>query len=154
MNIADGTAHPLVQTPAIEANARISPDGKWIAYQSNESGTFEIYVQAFPTATRKWQASVGGGIGPEWAAGERELFYRNGSRMIAVSFLTGSEPVFGRPERLFEGDYSPSTPWLGSAYGIARDGRFVMITNESAPMTHLNLVQNWFEELKARVPVK
>jgi len=154
MTVADGTSRPVLQTSAVETNARISPDGRFLAYESDESRRNEVYVQAFPNATRRWQVSLDGGTAPEWAASGRELFYRNGSQMMAVSVAAGSEPLLGRPARLFEGDYLQSSPWVGSAYGVARDGRFVMITNERQTTTHLNLVQNWIEELKRLVPTK
>jgi hypothetical protein len=72
--------------------------------------------------------------------------------MMAVTFTSGSEPTLGRPQVLFEGVYLQSDPWQGTAYAVARDGRFLMITEERYRFTHLNLVQNWSDELKQRVP--
>ena len=135
-------ARPLLQTPASELEARISPDGHWIAYQSNQSGRFEVYVQAFPGSSRNWQVSLDGGTFPMWSRNGRELFYRKDNLMMAVDISTTPGFAAGRPKRLFEGSY------LLDSYDVARDGRFLMIKYEPRPVTQLNLVQNWIEELK------
>jgi Tol biopolymer transport system component len=109
MTIADRATSALIHTPAAEANARISPDGKWLAYQSNESGPFRVYVQTFPDATRRWQVSLDGGMAPELAPGGNELFYRKGPQMMAMTFSTGAEPALGHPVPLFDGDYAQSS---------------------------------------------
>ncbi len=79
---------PFLQTPFYDGGARFSPDGRWLAYVSDESGRFEIYVQPFPGPGGKWQISNGGGIEPVWAKNGRELFYRNGDRMMDVEITT------------------------------------------------------------------
>ena len=81
-----------------------------------------------------------------WSRNGRELFYRNGNVMMAVDVVTTPTFAAGRPKRLFEGSY------LQGDYDVARDGRFLMIKDEPEPLGQLNLVQNWFEELKQRVP--
>ena len=118
--------------------------------REGSSGRFEVYVQAFPGPSRTWQVSLEGGTSPIWARNGRELLYRNDSQMMAVDI--SRTPVFsaGRPKRLFERSYLPDA----LSYDVARDGRFLMIDDEPQPVTHLNLVQNWTEELKARVPTK
>jgi Tol biopolymer transport system component len=147
---ADRKSFPLLQTPASESGARVSPDGHWIAYQSNQSGRFEVYVRAFPGPSRSWQVSVDGGTAPVWARNGRELFFRNDNLMMTVDVST--TPVFtaGRPKRLFEGSYLGDT----GSYDIAPDGRFLMIKHELQALTELVLVQNWFEELKQRVSTR
>jgi Tol biopolymer transport system component len=135
---------------------QFSPDGKWIAYQSRESGTRQIYVQPAPQSdgpaptAGKWQISTDGGSIPCWSRNSRELFYLSGERMMAVSVEPG--PVFrhGSPRLLFEGRYN-------YGYDVAPDGnRFLMVQSEQtdtgAPQMHV--VVNWFEELKRRAPVK
>jgi serine/threonine protein kinase/Tol biopolymer transport system component len=146
----DRKSFPLLQTPASESDARVSPDGHWIAYQSNPSGRSEVYVRAFPGPSPTWQVSVEGGTLPIWARNGRELFYRNDKVMMAVDVST--TPVFtaGRPKRLFEGSYLQDT----GSYDIAPDGRFLMIKYEPHALTELVLVQNWFEELKRRVSTR
>jgi hypothetical protein len=83
----------LLQTPFTESEPAFSPDGKWLAYQSNESGVFEVYVQSFPDGGRKWQISTEGGRWPQWARSGREIFYRNLNGMMAAA--VGPEPGAG-----------------------------------------------------------
>jgi serine/threonine-protein kinase len=149
-SMADRTSRPLVQTPADANQASISPDGHWVAYRSNQSGRSEVYVQAFPEPSRKWQVSLEGGSNPIWARSGRELFFRKDNQVLAADISRTSVFSAGRPKRLFEGAYVQDT-W---SYDVARDGRFLMIKADQKVVTHLNLVQNWFEELKARVPTK
>ena len=146
---------PFLQTPFEEAGAVFSPEGRWLAYMSTESGRQEIYVQPFPGPGGKWQISTEGGREPAWARNGREIFYRNGDQLMAVDITT--DPTFsaGTPKVLFEGTFEMAN--LSRAnYDVAPDGqRFVMIQeggSDSAP-AQINFVLNWFEELKRRVPV-
>ena len=100
-----GELQPFVRTPFSELEPVFSPDGNWIAYQSNESGRFEIYVQAYPGPGGKQQISTDGGVEPRWAENGTELFYRNGPQMIVVEVETGSELSASAPTVLFEGDF-------------------------------------------------
>jgi Tol biopolymer transport system component len=143
---------PLIRTPFHEYGGVFSPDGRWLAYSSDESGRFEVYVQPFPGPGSKWQISTEGGGGdenpPRWARNGRELFYRNGSKMMVVDIQT--EPTFtaGKPRLLFEGQY-------GAWWDVAPDGqRFLMVqpVEPEQPATQINVVLNWFEELRRRVP--
>jgi serine/threonine-protein kinase len=149
---------PLLRGTFAERNAAISPDGRWLAYESNESGEEEIHVRPFPNVADggHWQVSAGGGTCPVWAANGRELFYRNLSSVIAVSVQT--TPVFspGARTRLFDGPYAAG---LSGSYDVARDGRrFLMVktgvpaVDRGASAATIVIVQNWFEELKAKVP--
>jgi serine/threonine-protein kinase len=147
LSIADRKARPLIQTPASESGARFSPDGRWIAYESDQSGRFEVYVQAFAGRGRNRQVSIDGGMAPVWAPNGRELFYRKDNKMIAVDVSTTLEFASGTPKQLFEGSFAP---WAGS-YDVSRDGRFLMLQNEPQPISQIILVQNWFEELKAKM---
>ncbi len=154
-SLPDKTRTPFLVTPATEGAARFSPDGRWIAYVSNESGRPEIYVQPYPGPGGKWQISTDGGIEPAWNPNGRELFYRSNRRMMAVPVTT--QPTFsaGRPAVLFEGDYLASTfPLAGVTYDVTRDGqRFLMVKQNAASPTEVNVVVNWFEELRRLVPV-
>jgi serine/threonine-protein kinase len=142
------TLRPFLQTKFYEGQARFSPDGRWVAYVSNESGRVEVFARPFPGPGAKWQISTEGGSRPRWSRNGRELFYRQDDKLMAVEVET--KPTFraGKPRMLFEG------PYLGS-YDVAPDGsRFLMIKEdpaESGP-THVNVVLNWFEEVKRRVP--
>jgi Tol biopolymer transport system component len=146
----DRKSSPLLQTPASESDARVSPDGHWIAYQSNESGRFEVYVRAFRGPSQSWQVSLDGGQNPIWARNGRELFFRKDNFMMAADIST--KPVFtaGRPKRLFEGSYLQGT----GSYDVAPDGRFLMIKDEGRSLTDLVLVQNWFTELQQGVATR
>jgi len=150
----------LLQGKFAEVNPQISPDGRWIAYASNESGQLEIYVRPFPKVdSGRWTISTGGGDQPRWSPNGRELFYRSGEAMMAVPVST--EPAFkaGAPEKLFQGNYAS---FLGHMWDLSPDGkRFLMIKQESGgelpkpeARQRINIVVNWFEELKQRVPVK
>ncbi len=116
---------------------------------SNESGGYEVYVQPYPAPGRKWRVSSGGGAFPRWNPNGRELFYRNGGKMMAVDIVTTS-PSFsvGTPKMLFEAQDL-------SNWDISPDGqRFLMImpVEQQQPATQINVVLNWFEELKQKVP--
>jgi serine/threonine-protein kinase len=155
---------PLVQTTSDELNAEISPDGRWMAYQSNESGKDEIYVRPFPDTDRgRWQMSAGGGTRPLWARSGKELFYVGPSgAVMSASVEGGSTLRAGNPTRLFEGHYLMAAGIGGRTYDVSPDGRrFLMIKPvdggeflPTAAPTSLIIVQNWTEELKRLVPTK
>ncbi|MBI4463460.1 MAG: PD40 domain-containing protein, partial [Acidobacteria bacterium] len=155
--IEERKATPFLRTPFNEVEPAFSPDGRWLAYAADESGRNEVYVQPFPGGGQKWQISTEGGSEPVWARDGRELFYRNGDKMMAVSITT--QPAFRatKPELLFERHYHSLPPAVTRNYDIAPDGRrFLMVkaSDQAAIVTHLNVVLNWFEELKRKVPVK
>jgi serine/threonine protein kinase/Tol biopolymer transport system component len=145
----------FLQTPFTESAPRFSPDGRWLAYVSDESGRFEIYVQPYPGPGGKWQISTEGGTEPVWNPNGRELFYRSGDKMLAVEVATQQGFTAGKPRMLFEGKYEPA-PATFPNYDVSADGqRFLMLKlveqAEAAP-TQMNVVLNWFEELKQKVP--
>jgi Tol biopolymer transport system component len=159
---------PVQETPAgaepkprtVLSNAltpQLSPDGRWLAYASAQAGIQQVYVQPFPSLTGKWQISTDGGHSPRWAQSGRELFYRNGDKMMAVDIETKAGFRAGTPKVLFEGIYaaSPAPLQPGMGYDVSPDGkRFLMIKPASEPNAaqQLEVVQNWFEELRRRVP--
>ena len=148
----EATETPLLQTESNESGAAISPNGRWMAYASDESGQQEIYIRAFPAQGGKWQVSTEGGTLPRWNSNGRELFFRQGNKLMTVDVRTESELTLGRPRELFE-RFSP----FGGEYDVDKDGqRFVMAdasVSREAP-TQLILVQNWAEELKRLVPTE
>ena len=152
-----GQITTLLDSPAFEAMPEISPDGRWLAYVSNESGNDEIYVRPFPdVGAGLWQISTDGGSEPLWARNGEELFFRRDGAVVAVRIQT--DPVFsvGNPEVILEGPYLQGILG-GRSYDINADGdKFLMlatITDESAA-PQIVIVQNWVEELKRIVPTE
>ena len=142
---------PLVVGKFMDLFGDVSPDGRWLAYQSDESGLYQIYVVPFPnTGDGKWAVTSAGGIHPRWGPAGNELFYRDTSGDI-FAVPTRSHPTFasGQPKRLF-GAKRPVFPLVG--YAVARDDKrllMVRLLHPGAPDT-LVVVENWFEELKAK----
>ena len=155
LGLSDRKAQPLLRTKFDEAAARFSPDGRWLAYVSNESGRYEVYVQAFPGPGGKWQISTETGTEPIWNPNGRELFYRSGEKMMAVEISTQRNLTAGKPRMLFEGRYE-SAPFPVPNYDVSPDGkRFLLlkpVDQGQAVPTQINVVLNWFEELNRRVP--
>ncbi|MGI8783712.1 MAG: protein kinase domain-containing protein [Acidobacteriota bacterium] len=146
----DRKPRPFLRTPFDEEAPRFSPDGRWIAYTSTESGHGEVYVQAFPGPGGKRQITTGGGQGPVWGPNGKELFYLNPeNRLMVVSVETHLSFTISVPRQI-----SPMPTALGTRYGrvydITPDGRrFVVVKeDEESGSTHLNVVLNWFEELR------
>jgi eukaryotic-like serine/threonine-protein kinase len=155
LRMSDRKAQPFLRTQFDEAVPRFSPDGHWLAYISNATGRHEIYVQSYPGPGGKWQISTEGGTEPAWNRNGRELFYRSGNKMMAVDIATQPGFAAGTPRMLFEGRYE-TAPFAASNYDVSPDGQhFLMVKpseqEQSAP-TQINVVLNWFEELKRRVP--
>jgi Tol biopolymer transport system component len=140
---------PLVFTPAYEGGPQLSPDGRWLLYQSDASGRPEIYVQRYPSLNRPWPVSDGGGIQPRWSHNNREIYYRDGRHIVAVTLDTSkAEPVFGKPLSLFpDDDYAFGGGASIANYDVTADGRFIMI-RRGTNGGRLHVVVNWTEELK------
>jgi len=155
LRMEDRKAQPFLRTPFNEGGPRFSPDGRWLAYISDESGKFEVYVQRYPGPGGKYQVSTEGGTEPVWNPNGRELFFRSSDKMMAVDIATQSGFTAGKPHVLFEGRYQTS-PLTASNYDVSPDGqRFLMlkpIEQAQAAPTQINVVLNWFEELKQKVP--
>jgi serine/threonine-protein kinase len=155
MSVQDRKPRLFLRTPFNESVPRFSPDGHWLAYMSNESGRNEIYVQPYPGPGAKLQISIDGGTEPTWNPSGRELFFRNGDKMMVVDITMQASLSASKPRVLFEGQFLPS-PATTSNYDVSRDGRrFLMVkarsAGETAP-TQINVVFNWLEELKNLVP--
>ena len=150
LSLADGSSRPLIRTPANDNEGQWSPDGHWIAYSIEEAGRSEIYVGQYPEMNRRWRVSTDGGREPAWSPDGREIFYRSGADVMAVSVHTtpnfGSDP----PRRLFEDRFVPS-PNTFTGYSLSRDGKrflFAQRLQADPPPTQLNVVVNWFTELR------
>jgi len=147
-----GEPYPFVQTRANEPAGAFSPDGRFLAYQSDESGRPEIYIQPFPGPGARVLVSTAGGKEPVWSRSGSELYYRQGTAMVEIPIAT--EPVLrvGKAEVLFDGPYQADRAGH-SAYDVSPDGkRFLMIRNEGAGEIDLHVVFNLGEELKAKAP--
>ena len=140
---------PFLQTPFNEQNPKLSPDGRFVAYQSDESGRSEVYVTPFPEGGGKWPVSRNGGEDPRWSRDGKELFYVEGDTLVAVA--VGTTPGFsaGEAERLF----SEFSLQRGSYpnYDVSPDGqRFVTVESVENATPAIHVVQNWFEEFRGR----
>jgi serine/threonine-protein kinase len=143
------TLRPLLATPALEDEGRLSSDGRWIAYTSNESGRFEVYVARYPDLGRRSQVSTNGGSAPVWSPDGRELFFQSGNKLMVAAIQTTPELRAGVPKALFEGPFE--------GFDIAPDGqRFVLVrpAYPDLPPRPLVVVLGWLDELKRRVSVK
>ena len=143
-------AEPIVSTLSEEFGASLSPDGRWLAYQSLESGRAEVYVRPFEGVGGRWQVSTAGGEEPKWSPDGRYLFYRSGSVMMALPVEKSSTFQFGTPAELFSGVYGPRTD-TGITYDVhPRLEKFVMIRPaQQEPATNLvRVVENWFNDLR------
>jgi len=148
----------LLGEPYSESNGMVSPDGRWLAYQSTESGRDEIYVRPFPNVNSgRWQVSTTGGTRPLWSRDGRELFYYLPPGVImAASIGSGSSFTAGTPTVVVKGTYL--APQTGRMYDVSPDGRRFLLIKESRaegaapPPPQLIVVQNWLEELKRLMP--
>ena len=157
----DGEPTPLWQGPHNHWGPAFSPDGNWVVYVSNESGRPEVYVRAYPEPGRTFVISNAGGTEPRWSRDSRELFYRNDDRMMVVPITLNPTFEAGAPRVLFQGEYMFSTsivraPWRQGFpnYDVSLDGqRFLMVQRDPSSIPRrINVVKNWFEELKRLVP--
>ena len=157
LDVRSRQVKPLLNSPANEQWPDISPDGRWIAYSSDESKRFEVYVRPFPGLGQKYQVSSEGGSEPLWARDGKKIFYRWGDKVWAVEVGTGGGFSAGKPRLLFE------KPGFGGGapirtYDLSLDSqRFLMVKLEQrqpAPVAEMVLVQNWFADLKRLVPAE
>jgi Tol biopolymer transport system component len=149
------TVRPVVIDQFSEGSPEFSPDGRWLAYISTRSNRNELYVQAYPGPGKPVLVSTDGATEPAWSLNSKELFYRNGPKMMSARYrIEGSEFVPEKPDLLFEGEFSTAAP---RSYDVSTDGRFLMIqslpdienkrSKAIFPST-LRIVLNWNEELR------
>ena len=147
-----GDAKPVavVQPPSPQSNIysyRISPDSRWVAYQSDESGQQEIYITSFPEGKGKWRVSESGGFWPAWRGDGKELFYADLHDTFFACLVTpkGSEMEVGTPQRLF----NAPVPAIGQAFDVSSDGKRLLVNrSEEEAEAPLQLLTNWLAELK------
>jgi Tol biopolymer transport system component len=153
----DTTPIPILNSRFNEIHPALSPDGRWIAYSSDEPGQYEVFVCSFPDREKIKQISNAGGSEPVWAPDGKELYYRDltGQKLMAVSFFADNELKVGNPTLLFQGKFAPGIgPW-GRCYDIMPDGKhFIMVEKkgDKSKTTEINIIINWFAELKQLLP--
>jgi Tol biopolymer transport system component len=153
-----GEARKIAASEYNETDGALSRDGRWVAYVSYRTGAPEIWVQRYPDGVAV-RVSTNGGFEPHWSADGRELFYVQGTTMMAVAVETAADFSFGPPTALFSGPFSFSQSPAAGSYDVAPDGRFLLIAPAGAsagdsPPNSIVVVENWTEELKRLVPTK
>lgn len=149
--LGGGDPQPLVRSQANEMYARVSPDGRWVAYMSDESGTWEVYLQAFPAGGQKRAISAGGGSHPQWRDDGREIFYLAADRtLMSVSFVPGPQPSVGRARALFRTSVVGDATAYRTPYAVSTDGERFLIDSIEGPAHNqpLTLMVNWTERLR------
>ena len=153
---------PLVHTLFSEQNGEVSPDGRWLSYQSNDSGRAEVWVRAYPDVNAgRWQVSTEGGTQPLWGPGGRELFFRNATgAVMRVAVERGQGWTAAAPTKLIDRQYFVGGgEAFGRTYDIVPDGRrFLLIKDDPVAPSNTTLsiivVENWFDELQRMLPTK
>jgi eukaryotic-like serine/threonine-protein kinase len=155
LDVPSGRTTVFRRTPNNEDQPRISPDGAWLAYQSDETGRSEVYLEAFPGGGRKRKASLNGGTQPLWCRADGTLIYRDKTRLMSVHVTNrDGAPVAGVPVFLLEGSF-PSIGAFGPAsYAASPDCQYFYFLKETAPSAapaRFNVVLGWIDEFKERL---
>jgi serine/threonine-protein kinase len=154
-----GSPQPFLRTPFAERFARISPDGQWVAYESNQSGTSQIYVTSFPNPGRVWQVSSTGGVVPKWSHTKHELYYystADGRLMVAGYRIEGDTFNPEQPHRW--SDINVTNPLTGGGFDPAPDGSHILAAlpargeEPQISRNHIIFLENFFDELRRRAP--
>jgi Tol biopolymer transport system component/tRNA A-37 threonylcarbamoyl transferase component Bud32 len=135
-----GTEQPFATSEADERSPVLSPDGRWLAYVSDESGRREVYVRPFPTGAGRWQISSEGGIEPRWSKGGREIIYRDRGWLLAVPVVPGMELTVGRVDSLFRGAFAISG--LRAQYDVSADGSELLVVGVPPESRTLSVILN------------
>jgi serine/threonine-protein kinase len=143
----------LFRTEYSKYNPTFSPDGRWLAYVSEESGQPKIYLREYPDAGKQWPVPTVGATNPVWSRNGQELYYISGNSMMAVKVTSERDFPIGAPVPLFESsDLIVSGGSLARNYDVSEDGQFLMVKRSDDAKDQLICVHNWFEELKRLVP--
>jgi len=151
LTLQDLKSSLFLKAPSVVRNGQFSPDGKWVAYASNESGKWEIYVTSFPDARGQWQVSTAGGEQPRWRGDGKELFYLSSDgKIMAAPVTTGTNFDSGTPVALFQATPRPPVPIFDLfVYDVSRDGqRFLIATQVGQTATApMSIILNWAAKL-------
>jgi Tol biopolymer transport system component len=152
----DGTVAPFLVSPTSTVGGQYSPDGRTIAYVSDETGRDEVYLRSVATPTAAVAVSTDGGRAPRWSPDGKELFYRRGDSFLAVTVSSAGSLSVGDARKLFDLRAGTGRSTNHAGYDVAPDGRrfLVQLLDPRAIPTQINVVLNWFEELKAKVPAR
>jgi hypothetical protein len=152
-----GTPTVFMGGPFAEQNPRFSPDGRWLAYESTESGGSEIYVRPFPGPGGKWEISTGGGTNAVWSRARRELLYRApDGRIMVVPYTAAGDALQAEKPRVWSETPVQLRPPGGASFDLHPDGeRVAMAPGTEAPAgpTHVTLIFNFFDELRRLAPL-
>jgi eukaryotic-like serine/threonine-protein kinase len=155
-----GKPEPFLQTPSDERQPSFSPDGRWLAYSSSESGMFQVYVRAFPEKGGTWQVSDGGGVYPEWSRNGRELFFSTEDNRIMVAGYTAKGDSFVPDKPRVWSEKRVGTTPFNPNYDLSPDGkRIAALMPPDAPevrnaQNHVIFLQNFFDEVRRRAPAQ
>jgi len=138
---------PFLQSPGAETGGKFSPDGRYLAYCSNESGRKEVYVTRFPEGGSKIRISVKGGVNPRWSSDGRELFYMEGEALMAVRITMVPDLSAGTPERLFA---LPDLQFNSGDFEVSQDRQRFLVMERAGDAPHpvIRVVQNWYSEFR------
>jgi Tol biopolymer transport system component len=141
----DRASKPVIEGRSVTSHARVSPDGRWVAFASGDSGGFQVYVQSFPSGLVKTAVSVEGGIQPKWGPDGRELFFLalNGMLMSATLTLTEGGIEAGRPQPLFDSSIEPTTGSYWHQYDVSPDGKRLLVNTSIVGDAAVTVVVNW-----------
>jgi serine/threonine-protein kinase len=153
LSLADGRTQPLLTTPFGESAAALSPDGRWIAYQSNRSGRVEVYAAAFPSMASPVPVSTNGGTNPVWAPDGHRLYYNRGgyaANIETVDVTPGPSLTLSRPQPF--GQFSVADP----SFDVLPDGRLLLISGSGndGSTPELRVIVHWFDELRQKLAAR
>ena len=146
---SDTTPEPFDITRADETMPRFSPNGRWVAYVSNESRNPEVFVRPFPDPGGRTRMSAGGGTEPVWAHDTRRLFYLTGNDLMAATLAISTELTATSRERILTADVAPGS--IHANYDVAKDGRHFLMERNACGATDLTIVLNWMARARTRI---
>ena len=153
----DGSVTPVLDSAWSTVGGQFSPDGRAVAYVSDETGRDEVYVRPFGRDGAAAPVSTEGGTSPRWSPDGREVFYRRGDAFLAASVTSAGDALAaGDSKKLFEVRAAPGRSTIQAGYSMSPDGRrfLVLLLDPRAVPTRINVVLNWFAELEAKVPTR